>query len=103
MQSALDDGSPDFWTAEAHHLRKEFDKHVRPRIEEAQPNQFSIFALASQPLLIQLGALFTDKVPAIVYQPVREPKTWRHQPHPDGFKFVVNEPGDKSGAPAVLF
>lgn len=103
MHSALDDGTPEFWTAEAQHLKKEFDKHIRPRIEEAQPNHFSIFALASQPLLIQLGALLTDKVPAIVYQPVREPKTWRRQPHPDGFSFLVNEPDEKSGPPVVLF
>lgn len=103
MRSALDDGTPEFWTSEVAHLRKEFEQRVRPRIEEAQPNHFSVFALASQPLLIQLGALFTDKVPAVVYQPVREPKTWRRQPHPEGFSFVVNQPRDVSGPPAVLF
>jgi len=103
MHSALDDSTPEFWIAHEQHLKKEFDRHIRPRIDEGQPNHFSIFALASQPLLIQLGALFTDKVPAIVYQPVREPKTWRRQPNPDGFCFTVNEPDDKSGEPVVIF
>ncbi|HYE19728.1 MAG TPA: SAVED domain-containing protein [Tepidisphaeraceae bacterium] len=103
MRSALDDGTAAFWAAEAAHLRKEFDRQVRPRIEDAAPNHFSVFALASQPLLIQLGALLTDKVPAVVYQPVREPTTWRRQPHPADFRFVVNRPADVTGPPAVLF
>lgn len=103
MQSGLDDATPQFWVAQAAHLRKEFVRQLRPRIEEGQPNHFSIFALAPQPLLIQLGALLTDKVPAVTYQPVREPKTWRRQPHPTGFRFIVNKPSDLSGTPAILF
>ena len=102
MQSALDDSTKEFWTTEAAHLRKEFDRHIRVRIGEAQPNHFSVFALASQPLLILLGSLFTDKVPAVVYQPHREPKTWKWQPHPDGFQFRITEPADKSGIPVLM-
>lgn len=103
MQSALDDSTKEFWITEAAHLRKEFDRHIRVRVSEAQPNHFSVFALASQPLLVLLGSLFTDKVPVIVYQPHREPKTWKWQPHPDGFQFRINEPADKSGIPALVF
>ncbi len=103
MRSALDDGTEEFWIVEAKHLRREFEQRMRPLIEEANPNHFSVFALASQPLLIQLGALLTDKVPAIIYQPVREPKTWRRQPHPEEFSFILNKPEDVSGPPAVLF
>ena len=40
MRSALDDGTPEFWTAEAAHLRKEFNQQVRPRIEEGAPESF---------------------------------------------------------------
>ena len=103
MSSALDDSTKGFWSAQTTHLRKEFNRHILDRIEEAQPNHFSVFALASQPLMIFLGALFTDKVPAIVYQPHREPKTWKWQPHPEGFQFRINEPADKSGIPALVF
>lgn len=103
MQSALDDSTKEFWITEEAHLRKEFDRHIRVRISEAQPNHFSVFALASQPLLILLGSLFTDKVPTIVYQPHREPKTWKWQQHPDGFQFRINEPADKSGIPVLVF
>lgn len=102
-RSALDDSTPEFWTAEVAHLRRWFEQRVRPLIEEGDPNHFSIFALAPQPLLIQLGALFTDKVTVETYQPIREPKTWRRQPHPKDFSFVVNPPTDTSGPPAVLF
>ncbi len=103
MQSALDDSTKEFWITEEAHLRKEFDRHIRVRISEAQPNHFSVFALASQPLLILLGSLFTDKVPTIVYQPHREPKTWKWQQHPDGFQFRIDEPADKSGIPVLVF
>lgn len=103
MASALDDSTKEFWIAQAAHLRKEFDRHIGVRIDEAQPNHFSVFAFASQPLLILLGSLFTDKVPAIVYQPHREPNTWKWQPHPDGCQFRVTEPVDQSGMPVLVF
>ena len=103
MNSALDDSTNEFWIAQAAHLRKEFNRHIRARIDEAQPNHFSVFALASQPLLILLGSLFTDKVPAVVYQPHREPKTWKWKSHPDGFAFRITEPMDKTGNPALVF
>lgn len=103
MNSALDDSTREFWMAQEAHLRREFDRQIRPRIEEAQPNHFSVFAMASQPLLILLGSLFTDKVPAVVYQPHREPETWKWQPHPDRFQFRVNEPKDKTGIPVIAF
>jgi|SRR5882724_1000843 len=103
MQCALDDSTKEFWSTEAMHLKKEFDRQIRVRVEEAQPNQFSVFALASQPLLILLGSLFTDKVTTIVYQLHREPKTWKWQPHPDNFHFRINEPTDKSGIPVLIF
>jgi len=103
MDSALDDSTKEFWIVQEAHLRKEFDRHIRTRIDEAQPNHFSVFAMASQPLLILLGSLLTDKVPAIIYQPHREPKTWKWQPHPEGFQFRIREPADMTGIPALVF
>lgn len=102
MTSGLDDSAPEFWTAESAHLRKEFDRQIRSRVEEADPNHFSIFALAPQPLLILLGSLLTDKVPTVVYQLHREPKTWEWQPHPEGFAFKLQEPVTKSGKPVLV-
>jgi hypothetical protein len=103
MQSALDDSTLEYWAAESAHLRREFDRQIRVRVEEGRPNQFSVFAFAPQPLLILLGSLLTDKVPSIVYQLHREPQTWRWQSHPDNFGFILNEPTEKRGQPVLVF
>jgi hypothetical protein len=101
MTCSHDDSTSDFWTSEAAHLRREFERQVRDRSEDANPNHFSVFALAPQPLLILLGSLLTDKVPAAVYQLHREPNTWKWQPHPEDFGFKIVAPEDTSGT-AVL-
>lgn len=102
MRSEHEDSTTDFWGSEESHLRKAFDRHVGVRIEEGRPNHFSIFPFASQPLLIFLGSLFTDKVPAHVYQLHREPRTWRWQPHPENFEFEIRAPESKSGQPVLV-
>ena len=103
MCMSLDDSEEAFWQAEPAHLRKQFEQRVRPILEQGDPNHVSVFALAPQPLLVLLGSLLTDKVPADVYQLSREPRTWRRQPDPEKFEFRVNPPDDLSGPPAVLF
>lgn len=91
-----------FWQTEAAHLRAVFDKQVRPRINDANPNHFSVFARANQPLLVLLGSLLTDKVSAEVYQLHREPLSWRWQSHPESFSFKVKPPGKTQGEPVLL-
>lgn len=103
MHSSLDDGVDAFWQAEPDNLRKLFESQVRPRLEEGNPNHVSVLALAPQPLLILLGSLITDKVPADIYQLCRAPRTWRRQPDPADFKFTVHRPDDTSGPPTALF
>jgi hypothetical protein len=102
MACSHDDSTSEFWASEAAHLRKEFERHVRLRSEEADPNHFSVFALASQPLLMLLGSLLTDKVPASVYQLHREPPTWKWQSHPENFGFNILRPEDTAGTPALV-
>lgn len=102
MQSLHDDSTETFWRAESENLLKAFERQVRPLIEEGEPNHFSIFALASQPLLTLLGSLFTDKVPAVVYQPHREPRTWKWQSHSDQSPLRIREPVNKSCTPVLV-
>ena len=102
MACSHNDSTADFFATESVHLRREFERQVRDRAEEAKPNHFSVFALASQPLLILLGSMLTDKVPAVVYQLHREPRTWKWQPHPDGFRFTTTAPSDRSGMPVLV-
>jgi hypothetical protein len=102
MCSEHEDTTELFWSSEAGHLRAAFERHVRPRIQEANPNHFSVFARASQPLLILLGALLTDKVPVEVYQLQREPVSWRWQCEPNSSPFRIVPPELTNGGPALL-
>ena len=85
--SAVFDDEDVFWLNEEQNLVRQFDKKVRPVLEAPGPNHFSIFAFATQPLLIKLGTLVPDLFPAIVYQLHREPPTWRWQNEPDEFDY----------------
>lgn len=96
-----EDKTPEFWVTESAHLQARFEREIRPRIREAEPNHFSVFARAGQPLLILLGSLFTDKVPADVYNLHRDPPGWKWQdePFPD---FVVHRPTKGQGQPVLV-
>lgn len=102
MRSSDDDSMPEYWSVEQRNLQKEFDRQIPARLEEPGPHHFSIFALAPIPLLIQLGALLTDKPGVAVYQLHRDPKTWKWQPHPGGFAFNVFKPKDNKGTPVLV-
>lgn len=102
MSCSHEDDSPEFWRTESDHLQRVFERYIVPRIEEANPAHFSLFAMAPMPLLIQLGTLFTDKISVDVYQPIREPKTWRWQEYPDGFKFLIKKPDIFNKPPALI-
>lgn len=102
MDCEHEDRRPDYWKIESKNLRTKFDKNIVPRIEENNPAHFSLFALAPQPLLIYLGALFTDKRFVDVYQLHREPKTWEWQPRPTGLKYIVKRPVDFKRPPVLM-
>ena len=102
MSCSHEDKSPAFWTSESAHLQRVFNQKILPLIESDQTKHFSLFSLASIPLLVQLGALFTDKISVDTYQPIREPKGWQWQSFPDGFEFVINKPKELRGDPALV-
>lgn len=102
MVCSHEDKSKEFWQSESTHLSKVFSTQIEPRIADNNPAHFSLFALAPMPLLIKLGALFTDKISVDVYQPIREPKTWRWQTAPDDFKFNVISPASFDYPPALV-
>ncbi len=98
-----EDSKPDYWDTEKTNLERNFQKKIWPIIEKDNQSHFSLFAFAPQPLLIRLGSLFTDKIPVEVYQPIREPKTWRWQKHPDNFEYIVKEPDNFDKQPVLVF
>lgn len=87
--SSLTDGDAEFWTTEVRHLRHQFSHQVKARLALGEIPHLSIFALAPQPLLVELGRLLSDIPTAQVFQLHREPPDWCWQEHADGFTYTV--------------
>ncbi len=102
MTSDLNDSSPQYWQTESQHLLKAFQRKILSIIEDEPCKHFSVFALAPQPLLIQLGSLFTDKIDVETYQLHREPKGWAWQECEDEFDYIINKPHSFNGKPALI-
>lgn len=102
MSCSHEDKTAAFWESESAHLNRVFDQKVLPLIESDQTKHFSLFSLAPIPLLIQLGALLTDKISVDTYQPIREPKGWLWQGFPEGFEFIIKRPEEAEGDPVLV-
>ncbi|GKX50319.1 HNH endonuclease [Budvicia aquatica] len=102
MASELKDSSQQYWQAESQHLLKVFQRKILSIIEDEPCKYFSVFALAPQPLLIQLGALLTDKIDVETYQLHREPKSWRWQNCQDEFDYIIHKPEHFNGQPVLI-
>jgi hypothetical protein len=101
--SARRDHESEFWALERENLRRQFAAKVRERIEAREIRHLSVFALAPQPLLIELGRLLCDIVPAEVYQLHREPKGWAWPEDGAGIEFRIREPSRTDGPVALVF
>lgn len=94
--SASRDDEEHYWTLEKTNLQKNFQRLVKTQINDGHIKHLSVFALAPQPLLIELGRLISDLIPTNVYQLKREPSTWSWLDG-DGAKYILSEPtADKS-------
>lgn len=102
VNSSFLDRDPDFWAVEAENLERKFSRRVRERLATGDIEHLSVFALAPQPLLILLGTLLGDIVPAQVYQRHREPPTWLWPAIATQPAFEVREPARMSGPPALV-
>lgn len=90
--SATKDNKANFWCFERQNLIEKFNSSIKLRIENGDIKHCSLFALATIPLLIQLGSLLTDKIPVEIYQPHREPNTWKWQEYRDDLIFHLEKP-----------
>lgn len=102
VNSSFLDRDPNFWDVEAENLQRKFSQRVRERLATGDIDHLSVFALAPQPLLILLGSLLGDIVPAEVYQRHREPPTWQWPATTLTPAFEVREPATVSGPPALV-
>lgn len=99
---ASTDRDPDFWTTQQRNLQRSFATRVGGRIERQEIRHLSVFALAPQPLLIELGRLLCDIVPMVVHQRHREPSTWTWQRDCEPVRYLTTEPGaGRTGAVAL--
>lgn len=96
------DSAAEYWTIESNNLRREFERHVRPRLD-ADRCHWSVFGLAPMPLLVLLGALFTDKTDVEVYQLQREPvPAWGWLDGQGTSQFELHVPEDMVALPVLV-
>ncbi len=101
--SVLDDQTDEFWQVQSNQLNRMVSQQVRPRLRQGDVEHMSIFALAPQPLLIQLGYLLCDiNYGARVYQLHRDSADWKWQNHPDELEYFIEKPKIPSGKPALV-
>lgn len=96
------DHEEQYWTFQRDNLRRLFRRKVKERIEQGEVRHLSVFALAPQPLLIELGCLLGDIVPTTVHQRHREPATWRWQAGQPSITFQTTEPAEQNGGIVAL-
>jgi hypothetical protein len=77
LGSPFTDHEADYWLIQRRVLHEGFGTQVRDRLARREINHLSVFALAPQPLLIDLGTLLCDIAPIEVMQLHREPNGWR--------------------------
>jgi len=91
--SPLTDDDDFMWEVERKSLNKQFANSVKPRLSGGDAHHFSIFALAPQPLLMELGRLLSDIPTAEVYQLHREPQQdWKWKAEPVDQVYTVQRP-----------
>lgn len=96
------DSDPSFWTTQQQNLRTLFDRRVKPRLEARELPHLSVFAIAPQPLLMELGRLLGDIGEHEVRQLHREPPGWRWAEDGTPLQFSVRRPTSFKGIPALV-
>lgn len=99
--SSFQDHEDTYWVIEQENLRRQFAQVVKPRLAHGSVQHLSVFGIAPQPLLMELGRLLSDIPTAEVYQLHREPPDWRWQDHPADFNYFLDEPADRKQNVAI--
>jgi len=101
MASPHKDEEDRYWEIQSESLQRNFDTELGRLKETTDVPHFSIFGLAPQPLLIQLGVLFSEIYRAKVYTRLREPETWKHPEDDAPIDFEVIKPANTDGEPVL--
>lgn len=90
--SSYKDKEPDYWRFERENLHRLFAQKVKHRLLSGEITHLSIFALAPQPLLMELGHLLSDIPMAEIYQLHREPPNWVWHDHGVSCDYLIRSP-----------
>ncbi len=91
-----------FWEEQRRELRYQFDRQVRTPIGRGEIAHLSVFAVAPQPLLMQLGVLLGDITPTETFQLHREPSGWVWPVDAAPTPIAVVAPRRATGKPALV-
>jgi hypothetical protein len=83
-----------FWATEEENLKAQFVQKLLQKFTKGEIKHLSIFAFAPIPLLIKLGTLINDIYSAEIYQPVRNPKTWKLDDNATEVKYHIKHAVD---------
>lgn len=92
INSAHYDNQAQFWGIEREQLKRKFDTLISSRIALGEITHLSVFAIAPQPLLIDLGRLLSDIVSVEIYQKHRDPDNWKWLDDQNDVMYSVIEP-----------
>lgn len=100
--SAFQDHEDNYWALQKENLKRTFNSKIRDRIQSRNINHISVFALAPQPLLIELGRLLGDIVAVDIFQLHRDPKGWKWADKERSLNFVTTRPKSNIGPVALI-
>lgn len=84
-----------YWEYEKEQLDLAFNEQIKPKLANGMIKHLSVFAIAPQPLLIQLGTMLGDITELDIYQKHREPSTWKWLSELDkDFGYIINKTKD---------
>ena len=100
VDSSYEDHEQAYWDHQVETLRRQFAVRVGERLALGEVRHASLFALAPQPLLMELGRLISDIADVDVRQLAREPKGWAWRPDRDeiNFHFAASDRGGEDVA-----
>ena len=99
--SSTEDDIEEYWRQEIQNLKSQFQMRVTQPIIAGLIKHLSVFALAPQPLLIELGRLIGDINKAEVHQRRREPTTWEWDSEDRPIEYKIEKPTTKSNQIAL--
>ena len=102
--SSFEDKDSIYWQSECLNLENKFNQKVTPLKESNNIQNYCVFGVAPQPLLIKFGTLLYDLVNVSVYSNQKEPKTWSWQKG-NGKEnyFKIIQPKEVSAKIALVF